>query len=426
MSKYLRIGNRGEIEYGSLMLLGASVKGESAIGKYGTGNKYGIGALMRLGLKPRIFAGVSEIAIGTVKREFRDKSFEVITVNGQETSLTTEMGKTHWELRHAVREFWSNALDEGDATYELTDEVKGEAGKTFVYIPINDEVLDMVGEWHKYFTPANAVPLVDYGKVKLFDPKQTGNTTAIYRRGIWCVEEYRSNMLFSYDIKDIDLPETRLTSLWNAGWQVVAPLQRLKDEHAIRRLFGAVRDEKSFEWDALHNHAGSKLPEDSSIMKYFNSVWKYVSTKHELKYFPQNLLPHVLVCTDQAFKVLIGWGCKSIIHAVNRDIQWEELAWPPGLKEQVNAAVARLKRNGFDWKWPIKFVQLAEGNAKEAIALADTRAQVCLLTPDAASAHPNMILKALIEEWTHLEHGVADHTVEQQHVYLDAIVSLLR
>jgi hypothetical protein len=422
--EYLRIGNLGELEFLALTLVGASVKGESMIGKYGTGNKYGLAALIRLGLKPIIYSGTRLIELGTIKKDFRDKSFEVITVGGQETSLTTEMGKTHWELRHAIREFWSNALDEGGATYEITKTIRGEAGKTFVYIPANDEVLDMVSEWHKYFTPIGASTLVSYDKVKIFDPSQTGKTTAIYRRGVWCVEEYRQNMLFSYDIKDIDLPETRLTSMWNAGWQVAMPLTKLKDERAIRRLFGAVRDDNSFEWDALGNHAGFKIPEDSAIMKYFNGLWKYVSTKHELKYFPQHLLPSVLVCSDQAFKVLIGWGCKNIMHAVNRDIQWSEMAWPPGLKEQVNAAVARLKRNGFDWRWPIKFVELAE--PKSAIALADLRAGVCLLTADAASAHPSMILKALIEEWTHLEHGVADHTVEQQHVYLDAIVSLLR
>ena len=67
----------------------------------------------------------------------------------------------------------------------------------------------------------------------------------------------------------------------------------------------------------------------------------------------------------------------------------------------------------------------AEFHNEQIIAKADMSKKRCIIGDHALEASPLMLRKALIEEWTHLEHGVVDCTVAQQHVYLDLIVKLM-
>ena len=91
---YIMIENKGELDVSSLILLGASTKraDDSKIGFFGSGNKYAIATLIRLGVSFKIFSGNKEIAITTTGISFRGQTFEQIHIDGQPTSLTTDMG----------------------------------------------------------------------------------------------------------------------------------------------------------------------------------------------------------------------------------------------------------------------------------------------------------------------------------------------
>jgi hypothetical protein len=104
--KWLLIENRGEIDSNALILMGGSTKRDSqtAIGYFGSGNKYSIALLIKAGIGFRIFSGENEILITTEDVTFRDKSFKKILIDGKETSLTTDMGP-QWDTWMAVREF---------------------------------------------------------------------------------------------------------------------------------------------------------------------------------------------------------------------------------------------------------------------------------------------------------------------------------
>ena len=114
MKKYLVIQNQGILEPAALTLVGASTKADddSKIGMFGSGNKYALAYLLRNGYDIHVMAGNEEMKIETVERSLRGNVFNVIRINGEETSITTSMGKD-WTLWQSIREFFSNAIDEG-------------------------------------------------------------------------------------------------------------------------------------------------------------------------------------------------------------------------------------------------------------------------------------------------------------------------
>ena len=53
-------------------------------------------------MAPVIMSGTEEIKISTERQYFRDQAFDILCFNGQQTSITTQMGKD-WVLWQALR-----------------------------------------------------------------------------------------------------------------------------------------------------------------------------------------------------------------------------------------------------------------------------------------------------------------------------------
>jgi hypothetical protein len=210
---YLRISNDNEINYKAFTLVGASTKtGNETIGQFGTGNKYALAYLLRNNYQVRIFSGEKEIKISTKEETFGDQSFNVIHVNNEPTSITTKMGK-EWKLWQAVREFYSNALDAGDAELNCTTKIKGVKGKTHIYINLTDELTDMVTkDFHLYFSDDSQVLYEnEHGKIL-----ENCGKTVIYRKGIKCYETHETSV-YNYDIPNVKINESRVVVY---SWEV--------------------------------------------------------------------------------------------------------------------------------------------------------------------------------------------------------------
>ena len=152
--KHLLIENKGELDISSLVLLGASTKRNDSdkIGFFGSGNKYAIATLIRHAIKFYIFSGDKKIEIATEDVNFRDMTFKRIHIDGQPTSLTTDMGPL-WEPWMAIREWVSNSIDEG--AYNVitdTDSVSGREGYTRFYVEHDPSIKEMLDNWNSYFT----------------------------------------------------------------------------------------------------------------------------------------------------------------------------------------------------------------------------------------------------------------------------------
>ena len=120
----------GLIDVRAFTIMGAHAKPNSAnpIGYFGTGLKYAIAVLVRLGAEPVVWIGRDRFSFTTYATTFRGLPLETIKMrvlkDGAkrpryfELPYTTAYGK-NWEVWQAFRELESNTRDEGGKTYFL-------------------------------------------------------------------------------------------------------------------------------------------------------------------------------------------------------------------------------------------------------------------------------------------------------------------
>lgn len=151
-NKWLLIENKGHIDVNALILMGGSTKRDNAaaIGHFGSGNKYALALLLKHNIGFKIFSGDTEVVVTTKEVGFRDKSFKQILINGQPTSLTTDMGPL-WDTWMAIREFVANSLDEGESNVVLgTDSLIGRNEYTRIFVEQCEALSDVINNWDKY------------------------------------------------------------------------------------------------------------------------------------------------------------------------------------------------------------------------------------------------------------------------------------
>lgn len=111
--------------------MGVSVKDGNAIGKFGTGLKYAIAGILRLGGTIAVFIDGERHDFTARESDIRGRTFRIVHHNGTPCGFTTELGK-HWEPWQLFRELASNTLDEGgDWTSDYTD---SSAGRTVIQV----------------------------------------------------------------------------------------------------------------------------------------------------------------------------------------------------------------------------------------------------------------------------------------------------
>lgn len=212
--KYIKIKNKGLIEPQALHLVGASTKRNDAtkIGQFGSGNKYAMAYLLRNGYELKIFSGTTEILIDTKVESFREQEFNVIYINNERTSITTEMGKD-WEFWQALREIYCNAIDESGHSMDFVQTIEPNENETHFYIDTKKDVTEFVSNFDNYFA-SNKKVLFECAEGRILE--KTGTTANVYRKGIRCFTTNKNSM-FDYDFNDITIDENRLIKYF---WQI--------------------------------------------------------------------------------------------------------------------------------------------------------------------------------------------------------------
>lgn len=244
--KYLKIKNNGEIDPQALHLVGASTKvgDDSKIGQFGSGNKYALCYLLRNSYDIRVFAGDRELNLETKPHEFGGQTFHRVYVDGEPTSLTTQMGKD-WDLWQAMRELYCNAVDEGGNTIDFTDDVTPTKGETHFYVECTADVLEFMTNFDKYFlSPSRIICEVPgYGRIS----HKSGKEANVYRKGIRCYDTERTSV-YDYDLDDIKISEDRLVQY---PWRVVPAIWDLifncDNEQVIRTFLARCCENFSLE-----------------------------------------------------------------------------------------------------------------------------------------------------------------------------------
>lgn len=204
---YLKISNKGEVDPQAFTLLGASSKrGDSGkIGMFGSGTKYALAYFLRSNIDIKVFSGEKQVSIVTKSKKFRDNEFDVICVDGKETSITTQSGPK-WKLWQSIREIYSNAIDEGLIEMKSVSECYGNSGETNFFIEMNLDVRDFYNRVDEYFATDKTV-IYSNGEGSIYS--KINADTLIYRKGIKCFETSTPS-LYDYDFNNIEINESRI------------------------------------------------------------------------------------------------------------------------------------------------------------------------------------------------------------------------
>lgn len=219
MKSYLKIQSKGEIETNAFTLIGASSKrnDETKIGYFGSGLKYSISALLRNDISFKVYQGEKEIIFDLKRVSLREEEHTMILVNGSETSLTTGMGGKDWDIPFApIREIYSNALDEDeDATIDdVKTELYGVSGFTTFYIEMTEDVKHFYENIELYFCSKNPNVLYSGADGSIY-PKSKDGGLRVFRKGILCHSDSNDKSLFTYNLTDINITESRTMKSMN-------------------------------------------------------------------------------------------------------------------------------------------------------------------------------------------------------------------
>lgn len=240
LKNYMCIKNDGLIYPEDIKLIGSSTKRGVAgkIGQFGSGWKYALAWLLRNQLTIKIFSGLEEIEVDFTVKMHRDMPVKVLTVNGEETSITSGMGEIDWKGWMALREIVSNAIDEGgdNVTSNFNPEFKGEEGKVTIYVEMNGELAEVLANYNDYFS-FNITPVYSNSKAQLFTKKTGQKSAFIYRKGIRCYEINTGG--FNINFNNIDINESRLANDYSFKGAFADFIKELDDVSILVQLLSS-------------------------------------------------------------------------------------------------------------------------------------------------------------------------------------------
>lgn len=219
---YLIVKNKGLIEPEDLTLFGSSTKRDnsSKIGQFGSGNKFALAVLARINCLPTIYRGTKVLPLSTGVTIHRNTPVTVLKVNGRNTDISTEAG-LKWKEWMALREILCNAIDEGNHQFSTSwnPEMKGEESVTTFYIPMNNELANIMRDFNSYFSFERTVTFQnDIAKVYF---KKEESPINIYRKDIKCFNSSELSKI-DFSFNNIYINESRLTENYYIHEQIAA------------------------------------------------------------------------------------------------------------------------------------------------------------------------------------------------------------
>lgn len=381
--------NPGEIDPRLITTLGINVKDDpSAIGYFGTGLKYAIAILLRNNCQITIWSGQTKYSFSTQTETIRGKEFSFIYMNGERLGFTTELGK-NWEPWMAYRELRCNALDEGGKIWEQPDSLLVcPVGETL--ITVTGALLDQIHqERHLYFI--STTPLYN-GEECQIHPANNDCESSLFYRGIRAAS---SNGLaaFRYNIlSTIRLTEDRtIENCFASHLPIIRTIGKIQDPALIEKIL--LRPKPSFE---------SNL----------DFAWGLQDTSEEFQTVVRHLIKTQIA--NMNYSAVKWFYAKHPAEKTFEKIDLSELK-----RKMLERAIHFVTKMNFA---PTHEIICVHTLGKHVLACAENGQIV--LADAAFSGGTKTLVKALIEEETHLRYGVEDRSREMQNIYLDKIVDL--
>lgn len=422
---YLLIENKGELDISSLILIGASTKrgNDNMIGFYGSGNKYAIATLLRKGVPFKIFSGKNEVVITTEEVIFRDVPFKKILINGQPTSLTTDMGP-EWEEWMAIREWVSNSIDEGSSRIdEKASTTEGEAGYTRFYIELVPSIKELVSNWNTLFTYSrkDIVYKDTTQNFTLFEQSMKDQRLLLFRKGIKVYEDLDRKALYHYDMDNFPINESRIvSSIAMAGSRVCNFLATINDVKVIKRLLKNCTTNSPY-WEAHLDWKWNVYQELSSA--WSEAIEGKLLVVDTLKDFFVDVVgkkPHYLLSVQMA-SMLIRKIPGTTVYGLNDDgdvMAFKPVEKTPKIEHILEEALTFLKKTRYEVKYPIQIVSFDNNNT-----LGQAHNNKILLSDRVFTLGKKEVVSTIIEENEHLATGLPDCTRGFQNHFINLYLS---
>lgn len=371
--------NNGNFNPVSMTTFGISAKeNENPIGFFGTGFKYAVSIILRLGGSVRVNSNGEEYKFELSNINVRGENFSLVCMNSDNAGFTTRLG-VNWEPWQAYRELKCNCDDEnGIISREKTD------GYDTVITVDCPEMEKVHNNANQYFIVSN--PIYSGISADLHDKP----SDKIFYKGV-AIYEINKPSLYSYNITDaLDLTEDRTAKYdYQIQFALKRTIQNLKDTKIIKRILRAA--------DTLESTINYDVD--------FGYSDEFAQTCREML----------------SAGIPIGESARKLLSSIDeKSGNWPEISISEVQRSMLNRARLVLKSININIdKYPILVVEgLGEGVMGRALD------GVIYISEIPFNMGTKQVAGTLLEEFVHNEHGCKDFDRAMQNWLFDKIMSL--
>lgn len=377
--------NKGLIDVQSITTFGVSSKeSDNPIGFFGTGLKYAIAVILRLGGTIDIYRETKKYSFSVKKKRIRVNDFNIVHMNNKPIGFTTELGKT-WEAWQAYRELACNAYDEGGTIWQLNEGELPFLEQGTTTIIVNCTELESVHEDNDIFITSE--PIEKSAQIEIHN----GISPYIYYRGVKAFRLSKPSLVTYNILETCDLTEDRTLKY---SFQFISHIEWYYAKQASEKLLQTIL---------------------SAQEAYFESVLDFSG----ISMFGSNFLK---VCGEN-FQKRSGFNKHAIsiyMKETRKDLSEKRVTVSKVENKCLDKAVYFCKQIGYNVEeYPIIVVDHL-GQCVFGLAENGT----IYLSNGIFDKGSKFVASTLIEEYIHLKEGFCDCSRELQTYLFDKIITM--
>lgn len=299
----------GLLDIRGFTILGLHAKPNTTtpIGKFGSGLKYAVATLVRLGCKVQVFIGETEYEFYTKSADFRGVEFQQLMMKKRkgffskwtyvELPFTTQFGR-FWEAWQAFRELESNTRDENGQTLEVESFSGVNANNTTSIVVTGAPYEEAYLNRDQVFLPKALTKREGDDQVQVFNEP----SKHIYWRGIR-VYDLDKPSIYTYNIlADLELTEDRtIKYMFFAHQHIAGYVSRSKDTRLINAVVGAKDGnfESKLDFDYAYNSPSAEFNEVVRKKMHRGGYVGSAATSYYRKYTPSPPVTEVKTIQEQ-------------------------------------------------------------------------------------------------------------------------------